>query len=218
MHKAKPGPLVIVGGAEDKTGDCVILSEFLRLAGGAKADLVVMTVATELPREVGDEYAHVFGRLGAHNVRCLHVARREDANDPAAVDAISAASGVFFTGGNQLRVTSLLGGTAIDACLHERHRTGMVLAGTSAGAAMMSAIMITEGSSEANPRLNLVEKSPGMGFVPEIVIDQHFAQRGRLNRLLTVIAEHPGYLGVGIVENTAIVVVDRAIEVTGENA
>jgi len=214
----EPGPLVIIGGAEDKSGDCTILAEFLRLAGGPKAEIVVMTVATQLPAEVGNEYTAIFERLGARQVRAWHVNSRPDANDPALVAAIAAAPGIFFTGGNQLRVTSLLGGTPVDACLHERQRTGLVLGGTSAGAAMMSAIMITEGASETNPQINLVEKSPGMGFVRDMVIDQHFAQRGRLNRLLTVIAEHPGYLGVGIDENTAIVVTDGAFDVIGENA
>ena len=213
--KTDAGPLVIIGGAEDKTGECTILREFVRLAGGPEAEIVVMTCATGLPREVGDEYTAIFNRLGARRARAIHVNSREDANDPALAAAIGRATGVFFTGGNQLRVTNLLGGTLADDCLHERQYDGMVLAGTSAGAAMMSPIMITEEPSPANPRVSIVEKSPGLSFVPDIVIDQHFAQRGRLNRLLTVIAEHPGYLGVGIDEDTAIVVQDSAFEVIG---
>jgi len=212
------GPLVIIGGAEDKTGDSTILREFVRLAGGPAADIVVMTAATTFPREVGAEYTAAFERLGAGRERAIHIAGREDANEPSLAESITAATGVFFTGGNQLRVTHLLGGTLADDCLHQRHREGLVLAGTSAGAAMMSPIMITEEPSPANPAVKIVEKSPGLGFAPDIVIDQHFGQRGRLNRLLMVIAEHPGYIGVGIDENTAIVVRDGAFEVIGEHA
>lgn len=216
--KHPPGPLVVIGGAEDKSGEMVILREFVRLAGGDKADILVMTVATQLPQEVGAEYQDVFSRLGVRNVQPLHVNSREDANDPANIEAISRATGVYFTGGNQIRITSLLGGTAMDECLHQRRGEGLVLGGTSAGAAIMSAIMITEGPSETNPQVNLVEKSPGMGFMSDVVVDQHFAQRGRLGRLLTVVAEHPGQLGLGIDENTAIVVRDSEFEVIGAGA
>jgi cyanophycinase len=209
---------VIIGGAEDKEGECVILHEFLRLAGGPDANIVVMTVATRLPEEVGAQYTQVFRRLGTERVQALYIDSREDARLPTTIQVMEGATGVFFTGGNQIRVTNLLGGTHLDDCLHERQRAGMVLAGTSAGAAIMSSIMITEGSSETNPKVNVVEKSPGMGFLPDVVIDQHFAQRGRLGRLLTVVAEHPGNLGLGIDEDTAIVVQDGSFTVIGEGS
>lgn len=213
-----PGQLVIIGGAEDKQGDCTILREFVRLAGGSKARIVVMTVATELPLEVGAEYVEVFDRLGVEDVRTFDVSSRENANAASAVKAIEKATGVFFTGGDQVRITNLLGGTKVDTALHQRHQTGMVLAGTSAGASMMSNTMIIEGEAETNPRIGIVEMAPGMEFIPGVVIDQHFAQRGRIGRLLSAVAKYPHHLGLGIDENTAVRVQDHQFEVIGNGA
>jgi cyanophycinase len=158
------GQLIIIGGAEDKEGDCTILREFVRRAGGVNARIVVMTVATELPREVGENYIKVFERLGAEDVQIVDTVEREDASSASYLEAIEKASGVFFTGGNQARITSVLKDTEMDKLLHQRLAEGLVIGGTSAGAAMMPDVMIVEGDSETNPRIEIVEMEPGMAF------------------------------------------------------
>lgn len=212
------GQLVIIGGAEDKEGDCIILREFVRRAGGINARIVVMTVATELPREVGDNYIRVFERLGVEDVRIVDTVERDDASSSTYLEAIEKATGVFFTGGNQARITSILKDTEIDKLLHKRLSEGFVIGGTSAGAAMMPDMMIVEGDSETNPRIEIVEMEPGMGFLPGVVIDQHFLQRGRIGRLLSAVTQQQVVLGFGIDENTAVVVSNNQFEVVGEGA
>ena len=212
------GQLVIVGGAEDKEGECLILREFVRRAGGTKARIVVMTAATELPREVGENYTRVFERLGCEDVRIVDTVTREDARSSTTLEAIATATGIFFTGGDQSRITSILKGTEIDAAIHKRLSEGVVVGGTSAGAAVMPDVMTVEGDSETNPRMEIVELGTGMGFLPGVVIDQHFLQRGRLGRLISALAQQPAVLGFGIDENTAIVVSGSQIEVIGEGA
>lgn len=210
--------LVIIGGAEDKEGECTILREFVRRAGGTKARIVIMTTATELPREVGENYTKVFERLGAEDVRIIDTETREDASSSTALEAIQNATGVFFTGGDQARITSILKGTEIDTAIHNRYSEGIVVGGTSAGAAVMPEIMIVEGDSETNPRLEIVKLGPGMSFLPGVVIDQHFLQRGRLGRLISALAQQPAVLGFGIDENTAMVVTGSQLQVIGEGA
>ncbi len=210
--------LVIIGGAEDKEGDSLILRDFVRRAGGTKAYIVIMTAATELPREVGENYIRVFERLGAENVRILDTETREDASSSTALEAINKSTGVFFTGGDQARITDILKGTEIDKAIHQRFSEGVVIAGTSAGAAVMPDKMIVEGDSQTNPRIETVEMGPGLGFLPGVVIDQHFSQRGRLGRLISALILEPAVLGFGIDENTAMVVTDNQIEVIGEGA
>ncbi|MBW4681344.1 MAG: cyanophycinase [Microcoleus vaginatus WJT46-NPBG5] len=212
------GQLVIIGGAEDKEGECKILREFVRRAGGVKAKIAVMTAATSLPREVGDNYVRVFERLGAEDVRVVNTERREDATDSSYLEVIENCTAVFFTGGDQARITELLKGTELDAAIHKRYAEGIVVGGTSAGAAMMPDEMIIEGDSETNPRVDVVAMGPGMGFLPGIVVDQHFAQRGRLGRLISALVQQPAVLGLGIDENTAIIVNGDEFEVVGEGA
>ncbi|MCP6763099.1 MAG: cyanophycinase [Fischerella sp. CENA71] len=210
--------LVIIGGAEDKEGDCQILREFVRRAGGIKARIVIMTAATELPREVGENYIRVFERLGAEDARIIDTETRDDASSSTALEAISKATGVFFTGGDQARITSILKDTEIDAAIHKRFSEGIVVGGTSAGAAVMPDVMIVEGDSETNPRIEIVDMGPGLAFLPGVVIDQHFSQRGRLGRLISALAQQPAVLGFGIDENTAMIVTDSQIEVIGEGS
>lgn len=212
------GQLVIIGGAEDKEGDCKILREFVRRAGGLQARIVVMTVATGLPGEVGETYINVFKRLGIESIEVIDTAKRENASDLRALEVIQGATGVFFTGGNQARITECLKDTELDGLLHRRFSEGIVVAGTSAGAAMMPDMMIVEGESETNPRMDVAQMDQGMGFLPGVVIDQHFAQRGRLGRLISAIAQQPVNLGFGIDENTAIVINGKELEVIGEGA
>jgi cyanophycinase len=212
------GKLLIIGGAEDKEGDCKILREFLRCAGGTKAHIVIMTAATSLPGEVGDNYIRVFERLGAEDVRVLDTQTPDDAKNPEYLEAIEQATGIFFTGGEQARIITCLKDTKLDAAMHKRYSEGIIIGGTSAGAAMMPDMMIIEGDSETNPRVEVVAMGPGMGFLPNVVIDQHFAQRGRLGRLVTALLLQPAVLGFGIDENTAILVSGDELEVIGENA
>ncbi len=207
--------LVIIGGAEDKEGDCIILREVVRRAGGTKARIVIMTAATELPREVGENYIRIFKRLGADEVRIIDTESREDAASSTSLKAIEEATGIFFTGGDQARITSIIKDTELDTAIHKRYSEGIVIAGTSAGAAVMPDVMIVEGDSETNPRINVVDLGPGMGFLPGVVIDQHFSQRGRLGRLISALAQQPAVLGFGIDENTAMVVTDDEFEVIG---
>jgi cyanophycinase len=212
------GQLVIIGGAEDREGDCRVLREFVRRAGGTQARVVVMTAATELPREVGEDYIRVFERLGVEDVRIVDTVTREDADSSSALEAIEKATGVFFTGGDQARIISILKDTPLDTAIHKRYSEGAVVGGTSAGAAMMPDMMIVEGDSQTNPRVEIVEMGPGMAFLPGIVVDQHFLQRGRLGRLLSALSQQPAVLGFGIDENTAVIVNGNEFEVIGEGA
>ncbi|HEV2802687.1 MAG TPA: cyanophycinase [Pyrinomonadaceae bacterium] len=219
MRLAHPkGLLFVIGGGEDKEGDCTILAEFVRLAGGRRARLVVMTVATDSPDELGREYQKVFRRLGAQSVRIVDVSARSDASDKRRLAALEQATGVFFTGGDQLHVTSLIGGSEMDLLLHQLYERGVIIGGTSAGAAMMSNSMFVRGSGEENPRLESLQLGPGVEFLLGGMIDTHFSQRGRHGRLISAVAQYPHDLGIGIDENTALVVKDGVFEVIGEGA
>lgn len=213
------GTLVIIGGAEDKKDRCQILRTVIEKAGGADARLIVLTAATEQPGTVGAEYRYVFSRLGADDIEIVHIADRAAAGERRIIEAVRGASGIFFTGGDQLRITSTIGGTGLDEALLAAYLRGAVIAGTSAGASAMSDTMIVTGDDEDAPTRNTLNMAPGMGLLRDVVIDQHFAQRGRIGRLLSAIAQNPRALGVGIDEDTAIVVhPDESFAVVGSNA
>lgn len=213
------GTLIIIGGAEDKQDRCQILRTVIAKAGGVKARLVVLTVATEQPETVGAEYRYVFSRLGADDIDIVHVADRAMANERTTIEAVERATGLFFTGGDQLRITSTIGGTRLDAAMLAAYHRGAVIAGTSAGASAMSDTMIVTGDDEDAPTRNTLNMAPGMGLLRDVIIDQHFAQRGRIGRLLSAIAQNPRALGVGIDEDTAIVVhPDQRFTAIGSNA
>jgi cyanophycinase len=220
MHLSGSGSLIIIGGAEDKKNDKTILKEFVRMAGGDKAHIVVMTVATELPAEVGDEYLRVFRSIleGNATVESLHIASRGEANDPELLAKIDKATGVYFTGGDQFRISRIIGGTKTDILLHDRYESGLILGGTSAGASMMSSIMIIQGPAETTAKRGMTRLGAGLEFLPGVIIDQHFAQRGRINRLLAAIAQYPHHLGIGIDENTAIIVEGTRCRVVGQGS
>jgi cyanophycinase len=215
LSKAR-GKLVVIGGGEGRDDNCGILKEFLRLAKGAKARIVIMTVATDKPSEVGGEYVAAFKRLGVDAVSVVDVSSREDTKSEKSLQLIQEATGIFFTGGDQLHITTLLGGTKMHGLLHERFEKGIVLGGTSAGAAMMSNSMFIRGESDETPRFGGMVIGPGMDFLTGAVIDTHFSQRGRIGRLLTAVAHYPQDVGIGIDENTAIIVKDTEFEVIGE--
>ncbi len=204
MVKDIEGYLFVVGGAEDKEGKCIILRRFITLAGGREAVIAVVTAATQRQDEVGHQYEELFSRLGAGKVRMLHVANREQANDSDNKALVESATGVYFTGGDQLRITSIVGGTALDDELKKVSRRGAVIAGTSAGASVMSDIMIVAGVGQAEPTRESLRLAPGLGLISQVVIDQHFAQRGRIGRLLGAMAQNPYVMGLGIDEDTAI--------------
>jgi len=212
------GRLMAIGGAEDKEKDCLILKEFVRLAGGEKARIVVMTAATNLPEEVAAEYLTVFKRLGVKQVEALDVATRGDAMKPESIEAVKKATGLFFTGGDQLHITSLMGGTELQNTIIEALKNDLIIAGTSAGAAMMGNSMILSGNSDENPRNGVVEMAPGTDLIIGCTIDTHFSQRGRHGRLLTAVAHFPQDIGFGIDENTAMIVNKNQFEVIGEGA
>lgn len=209
------GKLVLIGGAEDKKGPCLILRKFIELAGNQESRIVVITAATDLPQEVGHQYSMVFKELGCQRVEVLEVPDRASVSGPKALELINMATGVFFTGGDQLQITSALGGTELMKTIHEQYGQGIVVGGTSAGASAMSSTMIIQGNSDESPKLNTLKMSPGMGLLPDVVIDQHFAQRGRIGRLLTALGQNPSVLGLGLDEDTAVIVVNDNLQVWG---
>jgi cyanophycinase len=200
----RPGLIMAIGGAEDKVRERVILRRFVEASGGPDANIVVLATASEFP-ETGDRYSEIFYGMHADTVEVLRIRTREDAVAAGrdVHDALEVATGFFMTGGSQLRISSALGGTAIAATLRRRHAEGMVVAGTSAGAAVLSRHMISMGESGGTPRRRLVQMAQGLGFAPDLVIDQHFRRRDRMGRLLTALSYNPEPLGVGVDEDTA---------------
>jgi cyanophycinase len=212
------GVLVAIGGGDIKAGDAPLLKEFARLSKGPKARVVVLTVATDEPASARREYEAAFKQLGVGDVRTVDVSARSDAEDEKSLAAVERATGLFFTGGDQLHITSLLGGTRMQELIHKRYEKGAVVGGTSAGAAMMSNSMMLGGASDENPKLQGARIGPGMDLVVGALIDTHFSQRGRFGRLLTAVAHYPQDLGLGIDERTAMVVRRTEFEVMGEGA
>jgi cyanophycinase len=217
--KLTEGTVIVIGGAEDKVRDRVILNRFTTLAGGPDATVVVISTASSLGAEAGARYRQVFGELGVRKVRPLHAVTRPQANDESAALAVRDASGIFLTGGNQLRLASTIGGTRLADAILERFRHGAVVAGTSAGASAMSSHMIAFGASGATPKQRMAQISAGLGLLPGVIVDQHFQQRNRLGRLLSLIAQNPSLLGLGVDEDTAGVVgPDHILEVIGRGS
>ncbi len=213
------GNLIIIGGAEDKKGKKKILEEVCNCLDKKNDTLLVVTVATLYPKEAAKKYREVFTSLGVNNIEILDINFREDSFRKKNISLIEKSKLIFFTGGDQLRITSLIGGTPVCEALKEAGKKGKYIVGTSAGASVMSDTMIVEGEDEESPRKCTLKMSPGMGFIENVIIDQHFAQRGRIGRLLTGIAQNPEVLGIGIDENTAIIVnEDGILEVIGEGA
>jgi len=213
------GNLIIIGGAEDKEGKKKILEKVCDFINKEKDTILVATVATEYPKDAAIKYNKAFKELGVKNINILDISKREDAFNEKNIELIRKAALIFFTGGDQLRITSLLGGTPIYDKLKDAARSGIYIVGTSAGASVMSDTMIIEGNDEEAPRKCTLKMSPGLGLIENVIIDQHFDQRGRIGRLLTGIAQNPQILGIGIDENTAIIASKNGvIEVIGEGA
>lgn len=216
----KNGHLVIIGGSEDRKHDMHILSRFVELAGGPDARIVVITAASQVADEMWQIYDEAFGTLGVVNRSHLEITSREDANDDAFVHLVAEASGIFMTGGDQKRLLALIGGTAMDAEMHAALKVrGAIIGGTSAGASAMSGHMLAQGRTDRLPEKGAVSLGAGLGFLHRVVVDQHFSERQRLSRLLSIVAQNPYLQGIGIDEDTALVI-ERGvgIEVLGEGA
>lgn len=219
MTENVSGNLIIIGGAEDKDGDREILKKLTNYLDKENGTLLIATIATEDPEKSYSKYCCVFSKLGVKNIKRLDVNGRKDAFDIENAKLVKEADLLFFTGGDQLRITSILGGTPIYDALKELCDNGGLIAGTSAGASVMSDTMIVMGEDDESPRKCTLKMSPGLGLMRNIIIDQHFAQRGRIGRLLTGIAQNPEVLGIGIDEDTAIIVSDKGTaEVVGSGA
>jgi cyanophycinase len=199
------GRLVIIGGHEDKEKDRLILREVVRRANGGR--VVVCTVASEVPGELWDIYRRTFGELGCKDIVHLDIDRRADLLVDPPLELLDGASVFFFTGGGQLKITTRMGGTRLCAAVEEFYRKGGTVAGTSAGAAAMSDTMLVTGPSRETHKIGeALQMAPGLGFIRDVIVDQHFAERGRIGRLLGAVAQNPRLIGVGIDEDTAIIV------------
>jgi cyanophycinase len=213
------GTVIVIGGAEDKIRDRVILNRFVALAGGPAARIAVISTASSLGPAAGERYQAIFSELGVRRVRPIHAFTRAEANDPAIARQLRDATGIFLTGGNQLRLSATIGGTKLAIAIAERHADGAVVAGTSAGASAMSSHMIAFGASGGTPKHRMAAMAAGLGLLPSVIVDQHFQQRNRLGRLLSIIAQNPSLLGLGVDEDTAGVVTDDGIlEVIGRGS
>ena len=213
------GHLLVIGGAEDKYNERRILKKFLELVGD-KSDVLIVPVASDFPEFAADVYTQAFRNLGIANPRVLRATSRQDVFQADPDELLDGVGGVFMTGGDQMRLVSVLGGTKFADKLRRLVReTKVVLAGTSAGAAGMSTSMIVRGESTPHPHKNSVRLSPGLGFLKNIIIDQHFTERGRISRLITAVSFNPYNLGIGIDENTAIILNSEGImEVYGQGS
>jgi cyanophycinase len=210
------GTLIAIGGHEDKQGERAILRRVADVLQGGK--LVVATVASHEPEGYFEAYTQAFGALNVTDLVELYVKERSDALAPDKLNLFDGAAGVFFTGGDQLRISSQLGDTPLEHRVREIYERGGVVAGTSAGASMMSETMLVKGSSRESHRVGDLHLAAGLGLIRDVIIDQHFAERGRIGRLLGAVAQNPRVLGIGIDEDTAIVVRGQEFEVIGSGA
>lgn len=214
------GRLMPIGGAEDRMQDRVVLRRFVELCGGPGARIRVLSAASGDPKAAWRAYQGVFGELGVSHTAHLDISDVDHANSQDVVDQILDTDGLFISGGDQRRLMTLLWETEAFRALHTAfHLRGCCIAGTSAGAAVLSRHMLAQGDTPRLPEKEAAELDLGLGFVSKAIIDQHFSERGRLGRLLSVLAQRPDMLGVGIDEDTALVI-ERGVgvEVVGQGA
>jgi cyanophycinase len=210
------GPLIIIGGHEDKDGERVILREVAKYLSGRP--LIIATVASHEPEGYFESYQKAFAAIGVTDLKELYVEDRSETLTGASLDLLDGAGGIFFSGGDQLRITSQIGDTPIERRIRELHAKGGVVAGTSAGASMMSETMLVKGASSESYRIGELHMAPGLGLLAGVIIDQHFAERGRYGRLLGAVAHNPRLLGIGVDEDTALVVKGGTLTVIGSGA
>jgi cyanophycinase len=212
---AQRGWIVPIGGAENKENDRHILERFVRVSGGEAADIVVIPTASRL-HETGPRYQKLFREIGAARVDVMDFDTRRDCHEPNRLERLEQATGVFFTGGNQLRLSTLLGGTPVAKLVRLRNAQGVTVGGTSAGASILSEHMIAFGDEGSSVISGSVRLAPGLGLTNRFIIDQHFRQRDRLGRLLTALAYNPFAIGIGLDEDTgAFIGPDETVEVEG---
>jgi cyanophycinase len=213
-----PGPLFAIGGAEDKLRRRTVLREFAEAAGGTDARIAVIPTASALGPEVIDLYAELFTGLGAAEVVGVRPETRADAGNPAYAELLAGVTGIFMTGGNQLKLSAVIAGTAFADAVVAAHERGTVVGGTSAGASILAEHMIAFGRPGATPHQRMSQLAAGLGLVRDAIIDQHFAQRNRYGRLLSLVALSPALLGIGIDEDTAAVIRDEELTVVGRGS
>lgn len=209
------GYIIPIGGAEEKLNNPEVLDRFVDVCGGKASRISIIPTASEL-EDTGRIYEKLFRKLGVKHARVLPLETRDDCQSSEYLDYIDKSDGVFMTGGNQLRLSTTLGGTEVASCIRRRNATGMHVAGTSAGAAFMAEHMIAGGNEGSTPSPDMVTMAPGLGLTNKFVIDQHFRQRDRLGRLLTALAYNPFAVGIGLDEDTAAFIKpDDDLEVVG---
>ncbi len=212
---AKRGWIVPIGGAENKENDRHILQRFLEVSGGDDADIVVIPTASRM-HETGPRYERLFDELGAKRVTVMDFDTRRDCREAGRLRRMEEATGIFFTGGNQLRLTTLLGGTPVAKLIRTRNAQGVTVGGTSAGASILSEHMIAFGDEGSAVISGSVRLAPGLGLTNRFIIDQHFRQRDRLGRLITALSYNPFAVGIGLDEDTATFISpDETLEVVG---
>jgi len=212
------GTLILIGGYEDKHQERAILQQVAQAAIRDDGLLVIITAASGYPEERAEEYTSVFTALGARQVDVLHCTTRDQASDAEHIEKLRHATVVFLTGGDQVRLTSMLGGSPAFHCLQDLYARGGTIAGTSAGAAAMSSTMLFGRKGDKVHQLFSLEMAPGLGLLSDVVIDSHFGERGRLGRLLGAVAQNPRNLGLGIDEDTALIVQGGTFHVIGRGA
>lgn len=203
MPQSTKTAILVIGGAEDKVHGREILHTFFGRAGSLESRIAIIPSASREPAVLGERYRSIFQEMGCVEAKVLDIREREQSSDPEMQDYIKECTGVFLTGGDQLRLCGLLADTPLMEKLRMRAQTGEItLAGTSAGAAVMGHHMIAGGGSGESPNRSLVDMATGLGIIPEVIVDQHFHNRNRMGRLMSAIAAHPDRLGIGIDEDT----------------
>jgi cyanophycinase len=196
--------LFVIGGAEKKGRKARLLRFFFDLCGGSQGRITVITCASQVPLKTGEKYQKIFFRMGAASVKILPVLSREEANSIEAVELIRKSTGIFISGGNQLKVAATIGGTQLEAALAKQYRKGVPTGGTSAGASIMSSVMVAGGKPFTYSRRKSIRLSAGLGLIQDVIIDQHFRERDRIYRLAAAVMSNPRNLGMGIDEDTAL--------------
>lgn len=218
------GKLIAIGGAEDKGTDLEageihrnnlnffelgILRRLVEESGGPSCRIEIITTASMIPHEVGENYLNAFGKIGCTNVGIMHIRKREDALNDEYLERLRHCESIMFSGGNQLRLAATFGGTEFLRIIHERyHKDQFVIAGTSAGAMAMSHSMIYEGNATRAHLKGEVKITTGLGFIDQVIIDSHFEKRGRFSRLAQAVATNPSCIGIGLGEDTGMLITD----------